>query len=191
MKLVIALVLIAFAISMMSPRRTKRVTLAVDPPASVVFAIAGGKVEEVLVRPGAHVLQGQVLMRARVRDTGETSGQLREAMIRLQRLPDPVWKQAEQSDPKRVAADEAYIDRLAEWERTKSPASKLRLERATAAREAEYRRPSPFSKQAFVNWQNSIGRYDIRATASGRLEIFDWKLGDELPPLARVALIAQ
>jgi multidrug efflux pump subunit AcrA (membrane-fusion protein) len=185
---VVSGILLASWLLMPAPRQ--RVTAVREEPASVVLAPAGGEVLEVLVRPGDRVAAGQVLLRAKLKHGVEAAAPLRNAMVRLQRLPDAVWKQAEQSDPHRIEADKAYVASLAEWDRSGSQAAKDRLEAAARAREAVYRQVSPFSKEAFREWQQKIGDYEVQSTVAGRVEILDWKQGDELPVMARVALIA-
>jgi multidrug efflux pump subunit AcrA (membrane-fusion protein) len=182
---------IGLASWLLMPGPRERAAAVREEPVSVVLAPAGGEVLEVLVRPGDRVEAGQVLLRAKVKYGREATAPLQDAMVRLQRLPDAVWKQAEQSDPERLKADKEYVARLAEWDKSGSSEAKRRLEQAVVAREAAYRKASPFSKEAFRQWQQQIGNYEVLSTAAGRVEILDWKTGDELPVMARVALIAR
>ncbi len=191
MRIVLVLALVVITASFLTRPAPVRKAAPVETEARAVVARLGGRIEELLVLPGQSVTEGQVIARVRVEDAGHTNERLREAMERLSRLPDSAWKQAEQSDPKRVAADREYVARLREWERERTPADEARLAAASARREAEYRKPSPFTKQAFLAWRDNVGRYELTAAMDGRVEILDWKAGDRLPAMARVALIAK
>ncbi|MEO5925691.1 MAG: biotin/lipoyl-binding protein [Bryobacteraceae bacterium] len=162
----------------------------IEPEVRAAIAPFGGKVVAVLAKSGDHVSAGQSLVRLEAQDLSKTTGQAREAMERLLRVPDAVWKQAEQDDPERKQGDAAYIAALGKWEQTKSPAAEKLLRHAIQQRESAYRKVSPFSKKAFEDWQQNLGVYEVRAEQDGRVEILNLKRGDLLPAPSKAALIA-
>lgn len=205
----------AFAWSRMDGARSVSCEGVIEPETVPVVSLMGGTLAEILAHPGEHVTAGQLLVRfesseldsrlARVHSALRIVPEhlVEDAASLLERLPPDTVARVMRTDPQRIAAEQEYLDALAQLEANRSEASQKRLHRAENRRRQAYQRAGELRSgglQALgklqgeglhtLHWMDAQrDRLEIRAPADGVVEILDLKAGDVVAPLSKVALL--
>lgn len=177
----------------------------IEPLSVVVTAKAGGVVREALARPGERISAGQALLRFDAAAMEAQRTDLRAALESakgIASLPRAAGDVAVDAHPEVIAAEEAYVRALEQFDRAPAQA-RAALDRAAAARtETRMRIGRRLSKSAagmsstaatiearLRDLDRTLEEREVRAATAGVVEILDLRAGDRVPPGGPIAVL--